>query len=86
MNLKFLFKILSFSVVTSFVYASERNDCNEIRDYLEKKSLNYTSTIEECGITEEGQVTELKVKMKIYKKRMLIRFYPMILLKNLNIL
>jgi len=61
MNLKFLFKILSFSVVTSFVYASERNDCNEIRDYLEKKSLNYTSTIEECGITEEGQVTELKV-------------------------
>jgi len=61
MNLKFLFKALSFSLVTSFVLASDSNDCNEIREYLEKKSLNYTATIEECGTNEEEQVTELKV-------------------------
>jgi len=58
MNLKLLFKALSFSFVTSFVFA---DDCNEIKEYLEKKSLNYTTTIEKCSMNDQGKVIELKV-------------------------
>jgi len=62
MNLKYIFKALSFSLVTSFVFASETNDnCNEIKEYLENKSLNYTKTIEKCNMNDQGKVIELKV-------------------------
>jgi len=37
MNLKFIFKVLSFSLATSFVFAAEKNNCNEIENYLKKK-------------------------------------------------
>jgi len=56
MNIKFLFKALSFSVLASFAFA---DDCNEIKEYLEKKSLNYTTTIEKCSMNDQGKVTEL---------------------------
>jgi len=59
MNLKFIFKLLSLSLVTSFVFASETNNCNEIKEYLENKSLNYTKTIEKCNINDQGKVIEL---------------------------
>jgi len=59
MNLKFIFKALSFSLVTSFVFASETNDCNEIKEYLESKSLDYTKTIEKCDMNDQGEVIEL---------------------------
>jgi len=62
MNLKLLIKILSFFLVTSFVSASETNNCNEIKEYLEKKSLNYTKTIEKCSMNDQGKVIELIVK------------------------
>jgi len=61
MNLKFIFKLLSLSLVTSFVFASETNNCNEIKEYLENKSLNYTKTIEKCNINDQGKVIELKI-------------------------
>jgi len=56
MNLKFLFKALSFSFVVSFAFA---DDCNEIKEYLENKSLNYTKTIKKCNMNDQGKVTEL---------------------------
>jgi len=59
MNIKFIFKALSFSLVISFVFASEINNCNEIKEYLEKKSLNYTKTIEKCTMNDQGKITEL---------------------------
>jgi len=59
MNLKLLIKTLSFSLATSFVFASKANNCNEIKEYLEKKSLNYTKTIEKCSMNDQGKVIEL---------------------------
>jgi len=59
MNIKFVLKAISFSLVTSFVFASETNDCNEIKEYLEKKSLNYSKTIVKCSMNDQGKVTEL---------------------------
>jgi len=62
MNLKLLlFETLSFSLVTSFVLASETSDCDEIKEYLENKSFNYTKTIEICNINDQGKVIQLKV-------------------------
>jgi len=59
MNLKNILKALSFSLVTSFVFASETNDCNEIKKYLKSKSLNYENTIVQCTMNDQGNVTEL---------------------------
>jgi len=47
--------------VISFVSAEETNNCNEIKEYLENKSLNYTKTIEKCIMDSNGNVNELKV-------------------------
>jgi len=59
MNIKFILKALSFSLVTSFVFASETNDCNEIKEYFEKKSLNFETTIEKCNMDSQGKVIGL---------------------------
>jgi len=59
MNLKLLFKTLSFFLVASFVFASETNDCYEIKEYLEKKSFNSTKTIEICSMNDQGKVIQL---------------------------
>jgi len=59
MNLKFIFKVLSFSLATSFVFAAEKNNCNEIENYLKKKSLDYKENIEKCVTNSQGKVEEL---------------------------
>ncbi|ORX79312.1 L domain-like protein [Anaeromyces robustus] len=61
MNLKFILKALSISLVTPFVSATETNDCNEIKDYLEKNSFEYEKVIEKCVMNDQGKVVELKV-------------------------
>jgi len=61
MNIKFIFKALSFTLLTSFVFASETDDCNEIQKYLESKSLDYTKTIGKCITNDQGKVIELQV-------------------------
>jgi len=62
MKLKFLFKALSFSLVTTFAFASETDNCKEIKEYFENKSLNYSQTIEKCNMNDKGEVIELIVR------------------------
>jgi len=59
--MKFILKALSFSLVSSVVFAAETNDCNEIKNYLENKSLDYNKTVEKCITDNQGKVVELKV-------------------------
>jgi len=57
--MKFILKALSFSLVSSVVFAAETNDCNEIKNYLENKSLDYNKTVEKCITDNQGKVVEL---------------------------
>jgi len=67
MNIKFLLKTLSFLLVTTFTLASKIDGCEEIKEYLEKRSYNYESIIQNCS-SIFGNVTELDVVNKELKE------------------
>jgi len=57
MLFKNILKTLSLSLVTSLVLA---NDCDEIKEYLNKKYSSLKKyTIEECQVNNQGKVTDL---------------------------
>ncbi|OUM63107.1 hypothetical protein PIROE2DRAFT_10413 [Piromyces sp. E2] len=62
MIFKNILRGLSISLLTSFVLASNTNDCNEINEYLNKKYTSlYENTIDKCEVNEQGKVILLKV-------------------------
>jgi Leucine-rich repeat (LRR) protein len=84
MNLKFIFKVLSFSLATSFVFAAEKNNCNEIENYLKKKSLDYKENIEKCVTNSQGKVEELIVRNYALQKEDVKQILSYNSIKNLT--
>jgi len=61
MNLKFVLKALSFPLLTAFVFAKKTNDCDDMKNYFEKKNdeINYENVIEKCTMDDQGNVIQL---------------------------
>jgi hypothetical protein len=82
MLFKNILKTLSLSLVTSLVLA---NDCDEIKEYLNKKYSSLKKyTIEECQVNNQGKVTDLKVNNYELKEEDVNKILSYDTIKNLE--
>jgi len=57
MKVKFLLKAAGIALLSSIALA--KNDCDDIKSYLDSRGQNFKGNVEKCEVDSKGKVTKL---------------------------